>query len=79
MQIANWINKINYKKPNFIKRNQKSKDQREERYNIVDVATRVKHQVSYVRVTSIPNDRLDIKIDDEIRVTYDCVIKMTFF
>ena len=55
----------------------KSKYQREERYDIVCVASIAKHQLLYVRVTSILNDRSDVKIDDEIRVTYKCVIKIT--
>ena len=41
------------------------------------VAIRVNHQVLYVRSTSILNGRSDVKIYDEIRVTYECVIKIT--
>ena len=37
----------------------------------------MKHQVLYVRATSIPNVKSDVIIDYEIRVTYDCVIKIT--
>ena len=44
---------------------------------IVGVATRVNHQILYVRAASISNGKSDIKIDDEIRVTYDSVIKIT--
>ena len=32
--------------------------------DIVGVATRVKHQVLYVRTTSIPNVKSDVIIDD---------------
>ena len=78
MQITNRINKINSKKPYFNRDKQKrylvskrSKD------DIVRAAKRVKHQALYVRITSILNVKLDVIIDDEIRVTYDCVIKIT--
>ena len=37
----------------------------------------MKHQVLYFRVTSIPNVKLDVIIDDKIKVIYDCVIKIT--
>ena len=43
----------------------------------VTVATRVKHQDLYVRGTSILNRRSYVIIVDEIRVRYDCVIKIT--
>ena len=44
-----------------------------------DFTSSVKHQVLNVRVTSIQNGRSDVKIDDEIRATYECVIKITQF
>ena len=44
---------------------------------IIGVATRVKHQVLYVRVARILNVRSDVKIYDEIKVTYECVIIIT--
>ena len=31
----------------------------------------------YIRVTSISKVKSDVIIDDEVRVTYDCVIKIT--
>ena len=78
MQITRWINNINSKKPYFNREKpKKSKYRREERYDIIGVATRVKHQVLYVRVTSISNGRSDVKIDDEIKVIYECAIKIT--
>ena len=51
--------------------------QKEERYDIVHVATRVKHQVLYVRATSILNVKSDVIIDDEVRVLENCAIKIT--
>ena len=43
---------------------------------MVGVAIRVKHQVLYVRSISILNGRSNVKIYDEIKVTYECVIKI---
>ena len=81
MQISNLINKINFKKSNFNRDKpiflKRSKHQREERYDIACVTTRVKYQVLYVRATSIPNFKLNVIINDEIIVGYDYVIKIT--
>ena len=41
------------------------------------VKTRVKHQVLNAIATSIPNLKLNVIIDNKIRVTYDCAIKIT--
>ena len=51
--------------------------QKDESYYIVGVAKRVKHQVLYVRATSILKCRSDVKIDEEIKIIYDCVIWIT--
>ena len=59
MQITNWINKINSKR-SYLNREKPKKD------DIACVATRVKHQVLNVRVTSILNCRSDWKIYDKI-------------
>ena len=37
----------------------------------------MKSRVLYVRVASILNGRSDVKIYDEIKVTYECIIKIT--
>ena len=81
MQISNWFNKINSKKPyfNIWKPTKGSKYQREERCDIIIVAKRVKHQVLYVLVTSILNGRSDVKIYDEIKATYECANRITSF
>ena len=44
---------------------------------IVIVVTRVKHQVLFIRVADILNGRLEVKIYDEIIVTFECIIKIT--
>ena len=41
------------------------------------IITKIKHQVCYVKIINIVNSRDDIKIGEEIRVTYDCIIKIT--
>ena len=35
------------------------------------------HQVCYVIITEVINSREDIKVDEEIRVSYDCILKIT--
>ena len=57
VQIANWINKINSRNPYFNREKPKKEVSKRRKNDIVDVATRVKHQVLYVRVTSILNSR----------------------
>ena len=47
--------------------------------DIVGVATKVKRQVLYVRATGILNGKSEVKIEDEIRDTYECVIKIALF
>ena len=34
------------------------------------------HQVRYVKITEITNERDDLKVEDEIRVPYDCILKL---
>ena len=73
-------NKINSKKPYFNRENLKgSKHQREENYYIFGVATSVKYQVLYVWVASILNAKIDVIIDDEVRVSYYYIIKIPKF
>ena len=80
MQISNWINKINSKKPYFNRENLKGiKHQREENYYIVGVETSVKYQVLYVWVASILNAKIDVIIDDETWVSYYYIIKIPKF
>ena len=66
----NWINKIISKKPYFNKEKSKKEVSIKEnkRYDIVGVATKVKQQVLYVKVTIILNGRLNVKIYNKIRV-----------
>ena len=77
--LMNWINKINLKKQYYNREKLKkgSKHQRHERYDMKGVITKIKHQVCYVKIIDIVNSRDDIKIGEEIRVTYDCIIKIT--
>ena len=76
--ITNWINRLNPKKP-YSKREKPtkgSKHQREERFGIKANITIVKHQVCYAEVKEIVNEMEDIEVDQEIRVSYDCIIKI---
>ena len=77
--LTNWINKINPKKQFYNREKLKkgNKHQRHERYNMKGVITKIKHPVCYVNIIDIVNSRDDIKIGEEIRVTYDCIIKIT--
>ena len=77
--LTNWINKINPKKQYYNREKLKkgSKHQRYERYDMKGIITKIKHQVCYVKIIDIVNSRDDIKIGEEIRVTYDCIIKIT--
>ena len=54
-----------------------SKHQRQERSEIRGKITKTKHQVCYVMITEVMNSREDIKDDEEIRVTYDRILKIT--
>ena len=70
--------KINIKKPYFKREKPKkgTKHQRAERHDIKGIVTKVKHQVCYVKIIEIVNEREDIEVVQEIRVPYDCVIKL---
>ena len=76
--LTNWISKINIKKPYFKREKPKkgTKHQRAERHDIKGIVTKVKHQVCYVKIIDIVNEREDIEVGQEIRVPYDCVIKL---
>ena len=51
--------------------------QRQKRHDIRRKITKFKHQVCYVMITEVVNSREDIKVDEEIRVTYDCILMIT--
>ena len=76
--LTNWISKINIKKPYFKREKPKkgTKHQRAERYDIKGIVTKVKHQVCYVKIIEIVNEREEIEVGQEIRVPYDCVTKL---
>ena len=76
--LTNWISKINIKKPYFKREKPKkgTKHQRAERHDIKGIVTKVKHQLCYVKIIDIVNEREDIEVGQEIRVPYDCVIKL---
>ena len=76
--IPNWINWLNQKKPYFkrIKPIKICKYQRQERFYIKANITKVKHQVCNAEVKEIVNEMKDIEVDQEIRVSYDCIIKI---
>ena len=78
MQVTNWIIKwilinlfFNKEKPT-----KGNKDQRKERFDIVGVATRVKHDVLYVISTSIPNVKSDVKIDNKFELHMTMQLKI---
>ena len=79
VMITNWIQKINPKKQYYKREKPKkgSKHERHERYDIKGKVTKIKHQVCYVVITEVINSRDDIKVGEEIRVTYDCILKIT--
>ena len=79
--LTNLINKINPKKQYYNREKSKKvgKHQRNERYDMKGIITKIKHQVCYVKVIDIVNSRDDIKIGEKIRVANDCIIKITFF
>ena len=79
VMITNWIQKIDKKKQYFKREKPKkgSKHQRQERHDIRGKITKIKHQVCYVMITEVINSREDIKTDEEIRVSYDCILKIT--
>ena len=76
--ITNWIQKID-KKQYFKREKPKkgSKHQRQERNGIRGKITKIKHQVCYAMITEVINSREDINVDEEIRVSYDWVLKIT--
>ena len=43
------------------------------------ITTKIKHQVCYVKIIDTVNSRDDIKIGEQIRGNYDCIIKITYF
>ena len=54
-----------------------SKHQRQEGFDIKEIISKVKYQVCYALIIGIVNQREDIKVDPEIRVSSDCKIKIT--
>ena len=65
------------KKPYFNREKSKKEVSIKRRTNdIVDVASRVNHQVLYTRATSILNGRSNVKIDDEIRFILECFMRV---
>ena len=79
--LTNWINKIiplkKYHNKEKLKKGRKH--QRHERYDMKGIITKIKYQVYYVKIIDIFNSRDDIKIVEVIRVTYGCIIKITWF
>ena len=76
MQITNQINKSNPEKPYFKREEPKNKlSIKEKKVWYCWCCYKSEVSVLYVRATSIPNVKSDVKIDDEIRVTYSCAIK----
>ena len=72
---------IIFKKPYF-KREKPEKGtrhQRTERHDIKGVITNGNHQICYIRIIEIINERKHIEAHQEIRVPYDCVIKQNKF
>ena len=77
-RILTVIIKSISKKPYFNREKPKKEVSIKRRtYNIVDVASRVNHQVLYTRATSILKVRSNVKIDDEIRFILECAMRVT--
>ena len=75
--ITNWIKKLT--KNNILRDKPKKggKHQRQERHDIRGKIAKIKLQVCYAMITEVINSREDIKVDEKIRVTYDCILKIT--
>ena len=66
------------KKPYFNREKPKKEVSIKRRKNdIVDVASRMNHQVLYTKATSILNSRSNVKIDDEIRFILKYAMRVT--
>ena len=76
--ITNWIQK-QVEKSNILRVKPKkgSKNQIQERHDIRRKISKIRHQFCYAMITEIINSRIDIKVDEEIRVTCDCILKIT--
>ena len=76
---TNWVHQINPKKLYF-KRDKimkGSKIQRKQGFDIKAIISKIKHPVCYAQIIGIVNQREDTKADQEIRVSYDCIIQIT--
>ena len=79
--LTNWISKISIKKLYFKREEQKeeTKHQRTERKDIKGIVTKAKLKICYDRIIETVNERINIEAQQEIRVHYDCVIKLSFY
>ena len=76
-KILTILIKSIFKKPYFNREKPKKEVSIKRRTNdIVDVASRVNHQVLYTKATSILNGRSNVKIDDELRFILECVMRV---
>ena len=56
-----------------------TKNQRTEKHDIRGVVIKAKLQIWNVRIIEIINQREDIETQQEIRVSYGCVIKLNYY
>ena len=54
-----------------------SKHQRQEWFDIKAIISKAKLQVFNAQIIGIVNQREDIKVDQEIRLSYDCIIQIS--
>ena len=54
-----------------------SKHRTHVRYDIWGKIIKIKHQVCYIMITEVMILREDIQIDEEIRITYHCILNIT--
>ena len=56
-----------------------TKHKKTEKYDIKGVVSKAKLQICNFRIIENANEREDIEAQQEIRVPYDCVIKLNFY
>ena len=78
--LTNWISKLSLRNHTSREKPKKgTKHQRTERHDIRGVITNGDHQICYIRIIEIVNERKDIETQQEIRVHNHCVIKQNKF
>ena len=76
--ITNWIHQINSKSFTLNRLNQwKESNIRGNKYFVIEaIISKIKHSVLYAHSIGTLKHREDIKVDQEIKVSYDCIIQI---